>query len=321
MITTDISDRTTVGAGAIAEYEAFADLLESLSDEDWRTASRCEGFDVRDVAGHVVGLAEDTAAGVPGSRTAAEEAATVRDDGPAGAARRLRAAIGSVRGLLMARRRRGVGRTQRRSGPHARSRRADALVRHVRSRRRHPRRARPPFERGPGLDASIAYLDDAEAGELRRTSRPLTGRRSDDDPLQFVLVATGRADAAALGLDDSVNIYRRLIGTETPEISGCERRHRLRRAARSAARRSVAAVSVLVVRPEERHRARRPEGSPPAPMVGSVFGIVSGSTVEPLAPYWNASPVHWHLGGRAVVDVVRLDVALDAGDVAHEAFV
>ena len=28
------------------------------------------------------------------------------------------------------------------------------------------------------------------------------------DPLQFVLVATGRADPAPLGLDASVNIYR-----------------------------------------------------------------------------------------------------------------
>ncbi len=33
--------------------------------------------------GHVIGLAEDVARGVPGSRTAEEEAATVRDDVPA----------------------------------------------------------------------------------------------------------------------------------------------------------------------------------------------------------------------------------------------
>ena len=204
MITTDISDRTTVGAGAIAEYDAFADLLDSLSDEDWRTASRCEGFDVRDVAGHVVGLAEDTAAGVPGSRTAAEEAATVRDDAPAVAAQRLRAATGSLRALMDAiddeawagpsgvpdlTLGRGVLTLWYDTYVHADDIRA-ALGR--------------PSERGPGLDASIAYL----VSELElRNFGPLTVD-IDDDPLQFVLVATGRADAATLGLDDTVNIYR-----------------------------------------------------------------------------------------------------------------
>ena len=33
------------------------------------------------------------------------------------------------------------------------------------------------------------------------------GRVIDGDPLEFVLVATGRADPATLGLDDSVNVY------------------------------------------------------------------------------------------------------------------
>jgi len=33
------------------------------------------------------------------------------------------------------------------------------------------------------------------------------GRRITGDPLEFVLVATGRADPARIGLDPSVNIY------------------------------------------------------------------------------------------------------------------
>ena len=93
-------DRSTVGRGALAEYEAFADLVAALDDAQWHAPTRCEGFDVRDVAGHVIGLAEDVAKGVPGSRTAEEEAATVRDDTPAHAADRLRAAVGSLRDLL-----------------------------------------------------------------------------------------------------------------------------------------------------------------------------------------------------------------------------
>jgi hypothetical protein len=35
-----------------------------------------------------------------------------------------------------------------------------------------------------------------------------SGRRVTGDPHQFVLVATGRADPATLGLDESVNVYR-----------------------------------------------------------------------------------------------------------------
>ena len=55
---------------------------------------------MRDVAGHVIGLAEDVAAGVPGSRNAEEEAASVRHETPAGAAARLRVAMASARALL-----------------------------------------------------------------------------------------------------------------------------------------------------------------------------------------------------------------------------
>ena len=100
MTTTSQFDRITVGNGALAEYEAFADLVAALDDAQWHAPTRCDGFEVRDVAGHVIGLAEDVAKGVPGSRTAEEEAATVRDDTPAQAGDRLRVAVGSLRDLL-----------------------------------------------------------------------------------------------------------------------------------------------------------------------------------------------------------------------------
>jgi hypothetical protein len=58
-----------------------------------------------------------------------------------------------------------------------------------------------PSERGAGLDASVAYL----TVELER--RGWGTPTVTDDPLQFVLVATGRADPASIGLDASVNIY------------------------------------------------------------------------------------------------------------------
>ena len=218
MTMTKTLDRETVGRGAIAEYEAFATLLESLSAEDWRAPTRCEGFEVRDVAGHVVGLAEDVAIGAPGSRTAEEESASVREDGPDGAAARLRVAIASVRDLLSAlddeawagpsglpdlTLGRGVLTLWYDTFVHADDIRA-ALGR--------------ASERGPGLDASVGYLaDELERRGWGPASFALEGLAPraigtggptvTGDPLQFVLVATGRADPAPLGLDPSVNIY------------------------------------------------------------------------------------------------------------------
>ena len=70
LTTTELTPtRPEVLQGVLAEYGAFADLVASLSDADWSTPTRCAGFDVRDVAGHVIGLAEDVAAGRAGSRT------------------------------------------------------------------------------------------------------------------------------------------------------------------------------------------------------------------------------------------------------------
>src|SRR5438105_212239 len=102
MTTTTALPRPYVATGALKEYEAFAALVESLSEADWRATSRCAGFEVRDVAGHVVGLAEDVAAGKPGSRNAETEAASVRDDTPAQAAARLRAALVTIAALAEA---------------------------------------------------------------------------------------------------------------------------------------------------------------------------------------------------------------------------
>ena len=92
--------RPQIAQGLLAEYRAFADLVASLSESEWATPSRCDGFDVRDVAGHVIGLAEDTAAGKPGTRNAEEEAASVRGDTAAQAAERLRVALGPITALL-----------------------------------------------------------------------------------------------------------------------------------------------------------------------------------------------------------------------------
>jgi uncharacterized protein (TIGR03083 family) len=210
--------RTDVARGALDEYEAFAALIEPLDATDWDAPTRCDGFLVRDVAGHVVGLAEDVAKGVPGSRNAEEEAASVRGDSPARVAARLRAALDTIRPLLDAL---DDGAWNGPSGvPDLTFGRGvltlwyDAFV--------HADDIRAALgtasERGAGLAASVEYL----AGELTTKGwGPATlaldgvprydvgagGREVTGDALQFLLVATGRADPATMGLESGVSIY------------------------------------------------------------------------------------------------------------------
>jgi uncharacterized protein (TIGR03083 family) len=210
--------RTDVARGVLDEYESFAGLVESLDAKAWGTPTRCTGFQVRDVAGHVIGLAEDVVKGVPGSRNAEEEAASVRGDTPAQAAGRLRAVIEALQPLLDALDDdmwngpsgvpdltfgRGVLTLWYDAFVHADDIRA-ALGR--------------PGVSGPGLAASVEYL----AGELTtRDWGPATlaldglprhdvsggGGEITGDPMQFVLVATGRAEPQTMGLQPGVSIY------------------------------------------------------------------------------------------------------------------
>jgi uncharacterized protein (TIGR03083 family) len=213
-----VLERTDVARGALDEYQSFAALIEALDADEWDAPTRCAGFQVRDVAGHVVGLAEDVAKGVPGSRNAEEEAASVRRDSPAQVAARLRAALGTIQPLLDALDDdmwngpsgvpdltfgRGVLTLWYDAFVHADDIRA-ALGR--------------PSVAGPALAASVEYL----AGELAthgwgpatlalegvpRCDVGAGGREIAGDPMQFVLVATGRAEPASMGLEPGVSIY------------------------------------------------------------------------------------------------------------------
>ena len=210
--------RTDVARGVLDEYESFAALVESLDTKAWETPTRCTGFQVRDVAGHVVGLAEDVAKGVAGSRNAEEEAASVRGDTPAQAGARLRAVIESLRPLLHALDddmwNGPSGVPDLTFGRGVLTLWYDAFV--------HADDIRAALGRtqvaGPGLSASVEYL----AGELTiRGWGPATlaldrlprydvnggGREITGDPMQFVLVATGRAEPATMGLEPRVSIY------------------------------------------------------------------------------------------------------------------
>src|SRR5690554_5058582 len=51
--------RTQVTDGLLTELDRFEQLIRPLSDAEWTTASRCDGWDVGDVARHVIGTMAD----------------------------------------------------------------------------------------------------------------------------------------------------------------------------------------------------------------------------------------------------------------------
>ena len=75
-----------------------------------------------------------------------------------------------------------------------------------------------PTEPGPGVRASVSHLADllthkgwgpATIAVTGLEEFPVSGggRRVEAEPIEFVLVASGRKDAGSLGLDPEVNVY------------------------------------------------------------------------------------------------------------------
>jgi uncharacterized protein (TIGR03083 family) len=208
-----------VAGGCIAAYDDFASLIDGLDADAWRTPTRCTGWEVRDVAAHVVGLAADALSGTPGTRTPDEHSTDLRGHAPAELAAQLRESrdvfasffgglddaawdgASPVPDMSLAR---GVLGLWFDTHVHADDVRA-AL-------------GQAP-DRGRGLSAAVAFLtytlteDGWGPATLKldgMTPRDIGvgGRLIIGDPYQFVLVATGRAEPASLGVDASINVYR-----------------------------------------------------------------------------------------------------------------
>ncbi|MCE6993955.1 maleylpyruvate isomerase family mycothiol-dependent enzyme [Saccharothrix sp. S26] len=218
--------RTEVMAG-IAEYcENFGSLVRSLGEQEWTAPSRCEGWEVRDVAGHVAGLFADVAVGrMQGQglpEVTARQAADRRDRDPAKVAKELERA-GRLCGQVLAGFDDDAWVARAPGGFPGPLRRAVLVlwyelyvhgddIRHATGR---------PSDRGTGLRASVVHLaetlglwgwgpatlelDGVESLPVRGGGDVVTG-----DPLDFVLAATGRIDPRPLGLDENVNIYRKV---------------------------------------------------------------------------------------------------------------
>jgi uncharacterized protein (TIGR03083 family) len=209
---------TDLADGALGAYEGLADLLDGLDDNAWQTATRCTGWEVRDVAGHVVGLAHDAATGVPGHRTADEQAAALRGHSPVELSAQLRATVATLRSLV------GTLDDAAWSGPSGVPDRT--LAQGVQGLWFDTYVHRDDIaaalgidaDRGPGLAASVEYLAHLLTG---RGWGPATltldgvphhnvgagGRNIEGDPHQFVLVASGRAAPSTMSLDARVNVY------------------------------------------------------------------------------------------------------------------
>lgn len=213
-----VLDNAEIGNVLVDSYESLAHLIEGLDDSAWSTPTRCPGWEVRDVAGHVAGLASDALSGVVETRTADEQAAALRDHTPAEIAAQLRTSGETFRAFFEAiddavwDGPSGVPDMTLAHGIQVLGN--DAYV--------HEDDIRAaldlPANRGTALVGSVAYLarmlalkgwgpatlalDGLPEHDIGAAGPKVTG-----DPHQFVVVACGRADAATLGLDPAVNIY------------------------------------------------------------------------------------------------------------------
>lgn len=212
--------RQQVLRGTFDEYELFAELVSGLDDAQWSAPSRCEGWEVRDVAAHVYGTLHDVLAGTVGQRTPIEEAAAHRHMSQRELAAELRRVGEALTPLLESLDDdtawaspspapdltvgEGVLALWYDTWIHADDIRAAVGL---------------PTVRGSGLVAAVAHVHEQlvkrEFGPVRLALHGLpeltvgepNGHTVTAEPHHFVMVATGRAAAAELGLEPAVNIY------------------------------------------------------------------------------------------------------------------
>lgn len=218
--------RTEIIAGMLREYETFATLIDSLDDTAWHAPTRCDGWEVRHVAGHIIGLAEDIVAGVPGSRTPQEEAESIGEDPPAIGAKRLMTAVEQLGPLAQA-----IDSDAAWSGPSGVPdlTMGEGILTIWYDTYVHGEDVRAAAGRGTGDRTSLrAAVVDLQGNLTKRGWGPATIAFTDTDveldPLvisgadataptyevaaaDFVLAATGRLDPTTIGLDPTVNIY------------------------------------------------------------------------------------------------------------------
>jgi len=209
--------------GLLDEMERFEDLTRSLDDSDWSTPTRCEGWPVSAVASHFIGQMADVVGGRLEGLGSPEVTQREVDERAGRSAPELADELAGARKTATdmlslfdddAWTTPSPGGYEGTLGDGIEALWFDGFV-HADDIRRAVGR---PSEPGDGLRASASHL----ATELtKRSWGPATlaleglpefdisggGTRVEGDPLTFVLAATGRGDAAAAGVDASVNVY------------------------------------------------------------------------------------------------------------------
>lgn len=216
-------DRQHIVSGLVDELQRYRDLVAGMTDAEAALPTRCTGWTAFDLAAHVTGVTVDIVDGrLDGIDTQPwydRQVAERRGRSLAAIVDEFDAVIPRMRDLLAtfddaawaAPAVPGVDGTLGRAihalwcGAYIHAEDVACALR------------RPPVQ-GPGLPAAVAYivdvltdrgwgpavLDLTDVGEI---SIGRGGRRIQTDALTFVLTASGRADASALGLDTSVHIY------------------------------------------------------------------------------------------------------------------
>lgn len=217
--------REEIANGLTDELSRFVELVRSVSTDEWSRPTRCAGWTVADVAGHVTGQFVDAISGRVeglGSPEVTEREVAERRGRPAAeVADELEQAAKIGADLLAsfdaaAWSGPAPGAPDLTLGEGIEALWTDAWV-HADDIRAAIGR---PSERSSGLRGSVFHY----AGLLGKSGwGPATlqldgmervdvngggGTTVTGDPLDFVLVATGRKDPTTLGLDETVNVYR-----------------------------------------------------------------------------------------------------------------
>jgi uncharacterized protein (TIGR03083 family) len=214
--------REEVVPGLLTEFGDFEALVRTLSAAELASPSRCVGWSAGDVAAHVIGQIADITAGrfegLGTPEVTARQVEERRGRTAAELADELGAATKAAADILASfddaawagPSPTGVGTL----GDGVESLWFDAWL-HADDIRAATSR---PTQPGPGVRASLSHLAqllseegwgpatlafDGDEFPVAGGGPAVTG-----DPVQFVLVATGRGNPEALGFDETVNIYR-----------------------------------------------------------------------------------------------------------------
>jgi uncharacterized protein (TIGR03083 family) len=219
-------ERSVVVPGVLAEYRSFGELLSGLSDEQWRSPTRCEGWSVGDVAGHVVGQLSDVTAfrleGLGTPEVTARQVEERRGRGPAELGNEFEAAMKIADDLIAAfddeaydaAGPQGTGQTL---GSGLESLWFDTFLHADDIRAALGQKTASTAAYAPSVSHIAQVLTDQgwhpASIRLDGLDEFVVGdgdpnRVIEGDPMRFILVSSGRADPEELGLDPSVNIYR-----------------------------------------------------------------------------------------------------------------